>query len=52
MLTFWQRGHFVVTAQAVFPASQAAPPELWLSELVGTRTYELILSDILRRELR
>jgi hypothetical protein len=51
-LTFWQRGHFVATAQALFPSNHQAPPELWLKELVGSSTYERIFSDVLVRELR
>ncbi len=51
-LTFWQRGHFVVTAEVVFPASSQAKPEAWLRDLVGTEIYERIFSDILRPEMR
>ncbi|MEP7291276.1 MAG: peptidylprolyl isomerase [Chloroflexota bacterium] len=50
-ITFWQRGHFVATAQAIFPTNSPAPAERWLRELVGI-TYEGIFSDALRREIR
>ncbi len=51
-LTYWQRGHFVATLQAVFPADHSIPPERWLTELVGVSTFERIFSDVLRREIR
>jgi cyclophilin family peptidyl-prolyl cis-trans isomerase len=50
-ITMWQRGHFVVTAQALFPAESLASADRWLSELVGI-SYESLFSDILRPELR
>jgi cyclophilin family peptidyl-prolyl cis-trans isomerase len=50
-ITFWQRGHFVVTAQALFPADSPASADRWLRDLVGI-SYESIFSDPLRRELR
>jgi hypothetical protein len=50
-LTFWQRGHFVVTAQVTFPNSSQATAEMWLSRLVGI-VYEGIFSDALQREMR
>ncbi|MBE2272324.1 MAG: CBS domain-containing protein [Anaerolinea sp.] len=51
-VTFWQRGHFVVTVRATFPATSDATAEQWLSERVGIATYEQIFSDALRREMR
>ncbi len=51
-MTVWQRGHFVVTASAVFPDTQVAPPEVWLSNLVATSIYEPAFSDVLRPEMR
>lgn len=50
-LTFWQRGRFVITASAAFPADSPASPDLWLQELVGVLIYERLLSDILRPEI-
>lgn len=52
IVTHWPRGRFLVTAEAIVPADSPVPPELWLSEVVGLRLYEVILSDVLRRELR
>ncbi len=51
-MTVWQRGHFVVTVSVVFPDTQIAPPEVWLSSLVATSIYEPAFSDILRPEMR
>ncbi len=51
-LTLWQRGHFVVTATALFPTNSPAAADRWLRDLVGTSTYERIFSDVLRREMR
>lgn len=51
-LTFWQRGHFVVTVRATFPAATDATAEQWLGDRIGTSTYEQIFGSILRRELR
>ena len=50
-VTFWQRGHFVVTAQALFPTSSQATADRWLRDLVGI-SYENIFSDVLRPEMR
>lgn len=50
-MTMWQRGHFVVTAQALFPADSPAGADRWLRELVGI-SYESLFSDVLRPELR
>ncbi len=51
-MTVWQRGHFVVTVSVVFPDTQVAPPEIWLSNLVATSIYEPAFSDVLRPEMR
>jgi len=51
-VTHWQRGHFLVTAEAVVPPDSQITPDLWLSEVVGTRMYEPVLAGILRREVR
>jgi cyclophilin family peptidyl-prolyl cis-trans isomerase len=50
-IMFWQRGHFVVTAEASFDAASSATPDLYLTELVGNLIYETVLSDILRPEI-
>jgi cyclophilin family peptidyl-prolyl cis-trans isomerase len=50
-LTMWQRGHFVVTAQATFPADSQASADRWLRELVGI-SYESLFSNLLRPEIR
>ncbi len=50
--TYWQRGHFVVTVRATYPAASDATTEEWLGERVGTATYENIFADVLRREMR
>ncbi|MEO8394699.1 MAG: peptidylprolyl isomerase, partial [Chloroflexota bacterium] len=49
-VTFWQRGHFIVTAQALFPANSQATADRWLRDLVGI-SYESIFSDVLRPEM-
>ena len=51
-VTHWQRGHFLVTAEVVVPPDSQITPDLWLSEVVGTRMYEPVLAGILRGELR
>ncbi len=50
-ITFWQRGHFVATAEVVFPASSTIAPNRWLVELVGTSVFERIFSPVLRPEM-
>ena len=49
-LTFWQRGHYVVTAQVTFPTSSQAAANLWLTRLVGI-AYESIFSEVLMPEV-
>ncbi|NDJ60589.1 MAG: peptidylprolyl isomerase [Chloroflexi bacterium] len=51
-VTFWQRGRFIVTAEAVVPTDSPASADLWLLEVVGNQVYERIFADALRRELR
>jgi cyclophilin family peptidyl-prolyl cis-trans isomerase len=51
-VTHWQRGQYLITAEAVIPTDSPATPDVWLSDIVGIRLYESILSDVLRRELR
>ncbi len=51
-MTVWQRGHFLATISVVFPDTQVAPPEVWLSDLAALRVYEPAFSDILRPEMR
>ena len=51
-VTHWQRGHFLVTAEVVVPPDSQITPDLWLSEVVGTRMYEPVLASVLRREVR
>lgn len=50
--TFWQRGHYLITAEIVIPADSQFTPDLWLDQFVGLQIYEPALSDILRREIR
>jgi len=50
-ITFWQRGHYVITAEALIPANSQATPDRWLHDLVGI-SYESIFSDVLRPEMR
>jgi cyclophilin family peptidyl-prolyl cis-trans isomerase len=49
-VTYWQRGHFVVTVDAVIPADSADFADEWLSQ-VGL-IFERELTDALRREIR
>jgi cyclophilin family peptidyl-prolyl cis-trans isomerase len=49
--TYWQRGNYVVTAQAIYPANSQATADVWLGELVGVRIYESLFADILRTTL-
>jgi hypothetical protein len=51
-VTHWQRGHFVVTAEVIAPADGQIEPDLWLSEVVGTRMFEPVLAEVLRGEIR
>lgn len=50
-VTVWQRGRYVITAEAVFPVDSPAPADLWLTQATGI-VFERIFSDMLRRELR
>ncbi len=49
-LAFWQRGHFIATAQVVFPSSSSASADLWLNRLVAI-VYEGLFSDVLHPEI-
>jgi len=53
-MTYWQRGHFVATAEITVPADSniAQSPDLALLQGVGMQIYEPILSDVLKREIR
>jgi peptidylprolyl isomerase/peptidyl-prolyl cis-trans isomerase B (cyclophilin B) len=50
-VTVWQRGRYVITAEATFAADSPAPTDLWLTQATGI-VFERIFSDMLRRELR
>jgi cyclophilin family peptidyl-prolyl cis-trans isomerase len=50
--TYWQRGHFVATAEITIPADVDVPLDRVLASFVGQQVYEQILSDILRPEIR
>ncbi|MFN8530874.1 MAG: peptidylprolyl isomerase [Anaerolineae bacterium] len=49
--TFWQRGSFVITAEATFPANSQATADIWLQQLVGLQIYESLFVDVLRTTL-
>ncbi|MBZ0301022.1 MAG: hypothetical protein K8J31_14840, partial [Anaerolineae bacterium] len=49
---YWQRGHFVATAQITIPASVEVPMDQILTSFVGQQIYEQILSSVLRPEIR
>jgi cyclophilin family peptidyl-prolyl cis-trans isomerase len=53
-MTYWQRGRFIATAEIIIPADDPSLPQLdlILSQFVGTRIYEAILADVLRREIQ
>jgi cyclophilin family peptidyl-prolyl cis-trans isomerase len=53
-VTFWQRGHYIATAQVSIPADAQFVDRLdrILSQFVGVQFYEPLLSDVLRREIR
>ncbi|MEO8607087.1 MAG: peptidylprolyl isomerase [Chloroflexota bacterium] len=53
-MTYWQRGHFVATAEITVPADSnvAQSPDLALLQGVGMQIYEPILADVLKREIR
>jgi cyclophilin family peptidyl-prolyl cis-trans isomerase len=50
-LTHWQRGRYVVTAEAVFPVDSPAPANLWLSRLIPS-IYENFYAPVLVNEVR
>ena len=50
-VTFWLRGHYVITADALYPANSQATADRWLRDLVGM-TYESIFSNVLIPEVR
>lgn len=49
-LTRWQRGRFVVTAEAIVPSGLPVTTEALLTSSIG-QIYEQLLAGILRREL-
>jgi cyclophilin family peptidyl-prolyl cis-trans isomerase len=51
-VTHWQRGRYVITAEATYADVVDATPDVWLTQLVGTLIYERLFSDVLRTELR
>ncbi|NWG18535.1 MAG: peptidylprolyl isomerase [Chloroflexi bacterium] len=53
-LTFWQRGHFIATAEITIPADNPNVEFLdqALVQFVGIRIYEPVLAEILRPEIR
>jgi cyclophilin family peptidyl-prolyl cis-trans isomerase len=53
-LTYWQRGHFIATAEITVPADSnvAQSPDLALLQGVGMQIYEPMLADVLKREIR
>jgi cyclophilin family peptidyl-prolyl cis-trans isomerase len=51
-LTHWQRGRYVITAEATYADVVEAGPDIWLTQLVGTLIYERLFSDVLRTEIR
>jgi cyclophilin family peptidyl-prolyl cis-trans isomerase len=50
-LTFWQRGRFVITAEATYPTDSQATADVWLGEVVGVRIYEQLFASVLRTTL-
>jgi cyclophilin family peptidyl-prolyl cis-trans isomerase len=50
--THWQRGRYIATAEAVYPADHSITADVWLEQLVGTLIFEQFFSDVLRAELR
>lgn len=51
-VTHWQRGRYVITAEVTYADMVDAPPDVWLTQLVGTLIYERLFSDVLRAEIR
>ncbi len=47
-ISYWQRGSFVITAEAVYPLSSQATADVWLQQLVGVQIFERLFSDVLR----
>jgi cyclophilin family peptidyl-prolyl cis-trans isomerase len=50
--TYWQRGHYVVTAEVVVPADSPYTADVWLSQFVGLQVFEPALAAVLRPEIR
>ncbi len=51
-LTRWQRGRYVITAEATLPSGLPAEPSDILRGFVGTQIYERLFAPILRQEVR
>ncbi len=50
-ITYWQRGNYVITAEAVYPISSQATADVWLQQLVGVQIFERLFADVLRATL-
>ncbi|MDZ4763844.1 MAG: peptidylprolyl isomerase [Chloroflexota bacterium] len=50
-LTFWQRGRYVVTIEALFPSDSPATADLWLARFVGP-IMETYFGAVLVKEVR
>ncbi|MBI5669627.1 MAG: peptidylprolyl isomerase [Chloroflexi bacterium] len=53
-LTYWQRGHFVATAEITIPSDNPNLEflDLLLTQFVALRVYEPVVAEILRPEIR
>jgi peptidyl-prolyl cis-trans isomerase B (cyclophilin B) len=50
-LTYWQRGRYVVTAEAIFPSDSPATADMWLARFVGP-IMETYFGAVLVKEVR
>ncbi len=51
-LTRWQRGRYVITAEATLPSGLPVETDDVLTGFVGTQIYERLFASILRQEVR
>lgn len=49
--TYTQLGRFITVAQIIFPADSPFDADLWLTQIVKTNVYELLLAEALRPEV-
>jgi cyclophilin family peptidyl-prolyl cis-trans isomerase len=50
-IAYWQRGHYIIIADAMLIGEERSQADLWLQQVVGWRIYENLFTTILRKEI-